>query len=178
MDYYDAKLDKDDLKYLIDEEDCSNVTSIQFDGSLIATSLESSVSEIISVESTDDETGEETEYDVEIGAEFSYSVEYNLNTQDLEHYIKDFDEALNESLNLEESTFEIRVPFTASEAYDLNVYGVEIYDDEADEDEVYAEVVRYLEQSLKRPTDARHNGDFVQPPSNKMVRFICKIPTE
>ena len=178
MDYYDAELDKDDLKYLIGEEDCSKVTSIQFDGSLIATNLESSVSEIISVESTDDETGEETEYDVEIGAEFSYSVEYNLNTQDLEHYIKEFDESLNEALNLEESTFEIRVPFSASEAYDLNVYGVEIYEDEADEDDVYAEVVRYLEQSLKSPTDARHNGDFVQPPSNKMVRFICKIPTE
>lgn len=178
MEYYDAKLDKDDFKALIDEEDCSKATSIRFDGSLISADLESSVSETICVDSFDDETDESTEYDVEICAEFSYSVEYNLSTADLEYYSKEFDEALNEALDREESTFEIRVPFIAGEAYDLRVYELEIYDDEADEEAVYEEVIKSIERDLSNPTDARHNGDFVQPPSDKMVRFVCTIPAE
>ena len=176
MEYYNAKLDKDDLKDLIEDEDCSKATSIKFDGILIEANLESSISDSVSVESVDDETDEEIEYDVEIGAEFSYSVEYSLNTEDLEHYVQDFNEALNEALDRGESTFEIRVPFTAGEAYNVDVNGVEIYDDEVNEEEIYAEVVRSIELDLANPTDARHTGDFIEPPSDKMVRFICTIP--
>ena len=177
MSYYKARFYEDDLKDLFDEEDCSTATSIHFDGSTIEVDLESGVSEIICVEIEDDETGQEKEYDVEIGADFSYSVDYTI-SEDLDEYLEDFQNALDEAIESGQSTFKIEVPFKAGEAYNIEVGEVEIYDDEVDEEEVYAEAVRSIKRGLANATFEMHHGDHIQPPSDKLVKFICTIPTE
>lgn len=177
MNHYKARLDDTDLKDLFDEEDCSKATSISFDGSKIEVDLESSVSEIICVESEDDETGQETEHDVEIGADFSYSIDYTI-SEDLDEYLENFQNALDEAMESGQSTFKIEVPFEAGEEYNIEVGEIEIYDDEVDEEEVYAEAVRSIERGLANTSFEMHHGDHIQPPSDKMVRFICHIPAE
>lgn len=77
-----------------------------------------------------------------------------------------------------QSTFKIEVPFEAGEAYNIEVGEIEIYDDEVDEEEVYAEAVRSIERGLANTSFEMHRGDHIQPPSDKMVRFICHIPAE
>lgn len=176
INYYKVELDEEDLIDLFDSEDLSKVTSIYFDGETISADLESSVSECVSVTCTDDETDEEYERDVEIFAEFDYSVDYKIDN--LEEYIEDFNESLNEALNQEETTFEIRVPFVAGEAYDLEVDVTEIYDDEVDYDDVHRAALESIENGLTYSTFEMHHGDFIQPPSDKEIKFICTIPAE
>lgn len=176
INYYKAEIDEDDLKESFDSEDCSKATSISFDGETISADLESSVSECVSVTCTDDETNEESERDVEIFAEFDYSVDYKMDN--LEECIEDFNESLNEALNQEETTFEIRVPFVAGEAYDLEVDVTEIYDDEVDYDDVHRAALESIENGLTYSTFEMHHGDFIQPPSDKEIKFICTIPAE
>lgn len=176
MNYYKAKLDEDDLKDSISDQDLSDATSIRFDGSIIKADLESNVSDLVGVIAVDDETGEEEEYEVEIFADFSYSVDYKID--DIESYIEDFNEALNDALDKEESTFEIKVPFSAGEAYNLEVNVTEIYDDEVDEDDVRQSAYEMVRDSLAEESFQMHHGDAIQPPQDKEVRFICTIPSK
>ena len=176
LNYYNAKLDEDDLKDSFSEEDLSGATSIQFDGEIISADLESNVSDLISVMAVDDETDEEEEYEVEIFADFTYSVDYKID--DLEEYIEDFTRSLNDAIDKEESTFEIRVPFVAGKAYDLEVNVTEIYDDEVDESKVRQAAFEYISNSLDEPTFQMHHGDFILPPSDKEIKFVCTIPAE
>ena len=176
LNYYNAKLDEDDLKDSFSEEDLSGATSIQFDGEIISADLESNVSDLISVMAVDDETDEEEEYEVEIFADFTYSVDYKID--DLEEYIEDFTRSLNDAIDKEESTFEIRVPFVAGKAYDLEVNVTEIYDDEVDEGKVRQAAFEHISDSLDEPTFQMHHGDSIQPPQDKEVTFICTIPAE
>lgn len=176
LNYYNAKFDEDDLKDSFSEEDLSGATSIRFDDETISADLESNVSECISVTCTDDETDEEFERDVEIFADFTYSVDYRID--DLEEYIEDFTRSLNDAIDKEESTFEIRVPFVAGKAYDLEVNVTEIYGDEVDEGKVRQAAFEHISDSLDEPTFQMHRGDSIQPPQDKEVTFICTIPTE
>ena len=176
LNYYNAKLDEDDLKDSFSEEDLSGATSIQFDGEIISADLESNVSDLISVMAVDDETDEEEEYEVEIFADFTYSVDYKMDN--LEEYIEDFTRSLNDASDKEESTFEIRVPFVAGKAYDLEVNVTEIYDDEVDEGKVRQAAFEHISDSLDEPTFQMHHGDSIQPPQDKEVTFICTIPAE
>ena len=181
MNYYKAEIDEDDLKELFDSEDCSKAKSISFDGETISADLESDVSKHVYVTSTDDDTGAEDEYEVEVSAEFAYSVDYKID--DIERRIEDFSESLNEALNKEESTFEIRVPFLAGEVYDLDLDNVETYESEIDEDkvdkdDVYQATFESIKDDLSNSTFEMHHGDSIQPPRDKDVKFICTIPAE
>ena len=176
MNYYKAKLDEDDLKDSINDQDLSDATSIRFDGSIIKADLESNMSDLVNVIAVDDETDEEEEYEVEIFADFSYSVDYKID--DIESYIEDFNEALNDALDKEESTFEIKVPFSAGEAYNLEVNVTEIYDDEVDEDDVRQSAYEMVRDSLAEESFQMHHGDAIQPPRDKEVLFICTIPSK
>lgn len=176
MNYYKAKLDEDDLKDSISEADLSDAVSISFDGETIHTDLESNVSDLVYIENIDDETGADSGYEVEIFADFSYSVNYKID--DIESYIEDFNEALNDAINKEETTFEIRVPFVAGEAYNVDVDVTEIYDDDADEGEVRQAAFEFVRDCLAEPTFEMHHGDHIQPPTDKEVKFICAIPTK
>lgn len=176
INYYKAKIDEDDLKESFDSEDCSEATSIYFDGETISVDLESNVSDLIYVTRADDESGEEEEHEVEIFADFSYSVDYKID--DLEKCLEDFNEALNEAINKEETTFEIRVPFVAGEAFDLDVDVTEIYNDEVDEDDVHQAAYKSIKCGLASASFEMHHGDSVQPPCDKEILFICTIPTK
>ena len=176
INYYKVELDEEDLIDLFDSEDLSKVTSIYFDGETISVDLESDVSDLVYVTRADDETGEEEEHEVEIFADFSYSVDYKID--DLEKCLEDFNEALNEAINKEETTFEIRVPFVAGEAFDLDVDVTEIYNDEVDEDDVHQAAYKSIECGLASVSFEMHHGDSVQPPRDKEILFICTIPTK
>ena len=181
MNYYKAEIDEDDIKELFDSEDCSKAKSISFDGETISADLESDVSKYVYVTSTDDDTGAEDEYEVEVSAEFAYSVDYKID--DIERRIEDFSESLNEALNKEESTFEIRVPFLAGEVYDLDLDNVETYEseidkDKVDKDDVYQATFESIKDDLSNSTFEMHHGDSIQPPRDKDVKFICTIPAE
>lgn len=181
INYYKAEIDEDDLKELFDSEDCSKAKSISFDGETISADLESDVSKYVYVTSTDDDTGAENEYEVEVSAEFAYSVDYKID--DIERRIEDFSESLNEALNREESTFEIRVPFLAGEVYDLDLDNVETYESEIDKakidkDDVYQATFESIRDDLSISTFEMHHGDSIQPPRDKDVKFICTIPAE
>lgn len=176
INYYKVELDEEDLIDSFDSEDLSKVTSIYFDGETLSVDLESNVSDLVYVTRADDETGEEEEHEVEIFADFSYSVDYKID--DLEKRLEDFNEALNEAINKEETTFEIRVPFVAGEAFDLDVDVTEIYNDEVDEDDVRQAAYESIECGLASASFEMHHGDSVQPPCDKEILLICTIPTE
>lgn len=179
MDYYHAELDDLDLKELIFQEENSRITSGYFDhATTTSVNLESNA--IISVCATiiDDETGDEREDDVEVDVDFSYSVDYTLDQDGLKKRIRDLNRALNDALNQEAYMFEILVPFTASEAYDINVSVIDVYSDEADEGEVYAVVSDEIKSRLTNLPSRKRMKESIKPPSNKDVRFICKIPDE
>lgn len=179
MNYYNAEIDDLDLKELIFQEENSKITSGYFDhATTTSVNLESNA--IITVRATiiDDETGEEREDDVEVDVDFSYSVDYTLNQDRLKKRIQDLNRSLNEALDEEAYKFEIRVPFTTSEAYDINICIIDIYDDEADEGDVYTVVFDEIKSRLTNSSPKRRMKESIKPPSNKEVRFVCRIPEE
>lgn len=179
IDYYNAELDDDDFRELIFFEDHSKITSGYFDNVTTASiSLESDT--IISVRVTiiDEETGDEREDDVEVDVDFRYSVDYTLDQDRLRKRSRDLNRALNDALDQEAHMFEILVPFTASGAYDIDVDCIDIYDDRAEEGEVYAVVSDEIESRLTDSSSRRRMKGSIKPPSDKDIRFICKIPDE
>lgn len=179
MDYYHAELDDLDLKELIFQEENSRITSGYFDhATTTSVNLESNAIITVCATIIDEETGDEREDDVEVDVDFSYSVDYILDRDRLTKRIRDLNRALNEALDQGAYMFEIRVPFTASEAYDINVSVIDVYSDEADEREVYSVVSDEIESRLTDSSSRRRMKGSIKPPSDKDIRFICKIPDE
>lgn len=179
MDYYNAELDDDDFRELIFEEDHSKITSGYFDHvTTTSINLESNANMIVRVTIIDEETDDEREDDVEVDVDFRYSVDYTLDQDRLKKRIRDLNRALNDALDQEAYMFEILVPFTASEAYDIDVDCIDIYDDRAEEGEVYAVVSDEIESRLTDSSSRRRMKGSIKPPSDKDIRFVCKIPDE
>lgn len=179
MDYYHAELDDDDFRELIFEEEQSKITSGYFDhATTTSVNLESNAIMTVCATIIDDETEDEREDDVEVDVDFRYSVDYTLDQDGLKKRIRDLNRALNEALDQGAYTFEIRAPFIASEAYNIDVDCIDIYDDRADEGEVYAVVSDEIESRLTDSSSKRRMKESIKPPSNKDIRFICKIPDE
>ena len=179
MDYYNAELDDDDFRELIFEEDHSKITSGYFDHvTTTSINLESNANMIVRVTIIDEETDDEREDDVEVDVDFRYSVDYTLDQDRLRKRIRDLNRALNDAIDQEAYMFEILVPFTAGEAYDIDVDCIDIYDDRAEEGDVYAVVSDEIESRLTDSSSERRMKESIKPPSNKDVRFICKIPDE
>ena len=179
IDYYNAELDDDDFRELIFFEDHSKITSGYFDNVTTASiSLESDTIITVCATIIDEETGDEREDDVEVDVDFSYSVDYTLDRDRLKKRIRDLNRALNEALDQGAYMFEIRVPFTASEAYDINVSVIDVYSDEADEGEVYSVVSDEIKSRLTNFPPGKRMKESIKPPSNKDVQFTCKIPDE
>ena len=118
------------------------------------------------------------EDDVEVDVDFRYSVDYTLDQDRLRKRSRDLNRALNDALDQEAYMFEILVPFTASGAYDIDVDCIDIYDDRAEEGEVYAVVSDEIESRLTDSSSRRRMKGSIKPPSDKDIRFICKIPDE
>lgn len=179
MDYYNAELDDDDFRELIFHEEHSIITSGYFDhATTTSVNLESNAIVTVCATIIDEETGDEREDDVEVEVDFRYSVDYTLDQDRIKKRIRDLNRALNEALDQEAHMFEIRVPFVASEAYNIDVSVVDIYDDEADEEEVYTLVSDEIESRLTDLSSRKHIKESIKPPSNKDVRFVCRIPDE
>ena len=179
MDYYHAELDDLDLKELIFQEENSRITSGYFDhATTTSVNLESNAIITVCATIIDEETGDEREDDVEVDVDFSYSVDYILDRDRLKKRIRDLNRALNEALDQGAYMFEIRVPFTASEAYDIDICSINIYDDGADEGEVYTVVSDEIKSRLTNSSTARRMKESIKSPSDRDVRFICKIPDE
>lgn len=175
MNYYKARIDEDNLKEVIDFEDFCTCKAVRFDDNTLHADLDSGLATFVEFTIVDDETSQEEEAWGEVNVEFAYSVDYKLG--DISDRIEEFEEALNEAIETGESTFEIEVPFVASEAYKLEMGDIEIYDEHGSRDAISREVARLVEQGLAHSNSTAQTGDFVQPPSDKEVKFICKIPT-
>lgn len=184
MNYYNAKLDEEDLNSRIDDlyEGYPNA-KIDLSGDTITTHVESGLALYLDMFFEDVETGEEIETEAYVVADFSYTDIYKLDDLDSDD-LEEIEESLNESINAEESTFDINVSATVIEVRDVEITDIEQHD--IDEDLVEriggeSAIVRALRESVTRELsqwkDARHNGDFIQPPQDKEVKFICTIPT-
>lgn len=186
MSYYAAKIDERYFNDTIDDcyEGWPNA-KIDVSGDTITTRVESGFSYCIDMFFEDAETGEEIETESDVTADFEYTVVYKVDN-DLDDFIEDIEEALNDALNNGESTFEIIVPISVVEVKNVEVTNVENHhlDDEivarisGGESAIVKEIQTSIEHDLSEATDARHNGDFIQPPMDKEVRFICTIPTK
>lgn len=176
MNYYKARLDEDNLKEVIDFEDFCTCKAVRFDVNVLHTDVDSGLATSVEFTIVDDETGQEEEAWGEVNVEFAYSVDYKLG--DISERIEEFEESLNEAIEAGESTFEIEVPFVAGEAYKLEMGNIDIYDEHGSRDAISREVARLVERSLVHSTYTAQTGDFVQPLSDKEVRFICTIPNK
>ena len=178
-DYYNAKLDEEDLKSQIDGAYEGECTDIDDCGDTIYTSVGSSVNDVTYVTYEDDETGEEIEdEEVYYTAYYSYNVKYQV-SDDLSYYMEDIERALNDAIESGQSTFEIEVPYTAVDTYDVEIDGIWNESDvEVSESDLWDAAKEDILGGLDEPTDARHNGDCIQPASDKEMRFICTIPAE
>lgn len=186
MSYYNAKIDE---KYLSDYIDnCFEGypdAKIDASGDTITTRVESGFCYCIGMFFEDAETGEEIETESDVTADFAYTVIYKVDN-DLDDFIEDIEESLNEALNNGESTFEIIAPISVVEVNGVEVTNVEDHglDDDlverisGGESAIVREIQKSIERDLSEETDARHTGDFIQPPMDKEVRFICTIPSK
>lgn len=186
MSYYSAKIDE---KYLSDYIDnCYEGypdAKIDASGDTITTRVESGFSYCIGMFFEDAETGEEIETESDVTADFDYTVVYKVDN-DLDDYIEDIEESLNEAIKSGSSTFEIIVPISVVEVNGVEVTNVEDHglDDDlverisGGESSIVREIQKSIERDLSEETDARHTGDFIQPPMDKEVRFICTIPSK
>ena len=185
MNYYKARLDKDELNGSIDDlYEGYPTAKIDVSGDTITTHVEAGLALDLDMFFEDVETGEEIETEEYAVADYEYTVVYKLDDLDSDD-IEEIEEALNAALNEEESTFEIIVPATVIEVRDVNITDVEQCDiDDEILERIGGEsaVLRALQNSVTRELseckDARHNGDFIQPPQDKDVKFICTIPAE
>lgn len=187
MNYYNAELDEADLNDSIDSYYEGHPTAvIDVSGDTITTEVESSLALYMSMFFEDAETGEEIETDAYVVADFTYTVVYKVDN-DLDDYIEDIEESLNEAIKSGSSTFAITVPTEVVEVRDVDVTYVEqcqFDDDElaeriaGGESAIIREIKSNIEQDLSEATDARHNGDCIQPPADKDVKFVCTIPAE
>lgn len=186
MSYYSAKIDE---KYLSDYIDnCYEGypdAKIDASGDTITTRVESGFSYCIGMFFEDAETGEEIETESDVTADFDYTVVCKVDN-DLDDYIEDIEESLNEAIKSGSSTFEIIVPISVVEVNGVEVTNVEDHglDDDlverisGGESAIVREIQKSIERDLSEETDARHTGDFIQPPMDKEVRFICTIPSK
>lgn len=185
MNYYKARLDKDNLNDHIDDlYEGYPTAKIEVSGDTITTHVEAGFALDLDMFFEDVESGEEIETEAYAVADYEYTVVYKLD--DLENDdIEEIEESLNEAINEEESTFEITVPATVIEVRDVVITDVEQceIDDEileriGGESAIVRSLRESVTQELSQWKDARHNGDFIQPPQDKEVKFICTIPTE
>lgn len=186
VNYYNAKIDERYLSDYIDN--CFEGypdAKIEMSGDTITTHVESGFSYRIGMFFEDKETGEEVETESDVVADFAYTVVYKVD-DDLDDFIEDIEEALNNAINNEESAFEIIAPIKVVEVRNVEVTDVENHglDDEiverinGGESAIVKEIQSSIENDLSESTDARHSGDFIQPPIGKEVKFICTIPTK
>ena len=181
-DYYNAEIDEAYLKDLFKEEECSRVTSAEFYDETLDVRLEADFGGVVYPPDYCYETNEEAESQEGVEIEATYFCEIYYKTGDLESRIEDFNAALDNAIKNGESKFEIIVPFTVNEIYDIQLEDVEVHDEEMDEEvllePVFGAVACRLDNVASDVKLEITSGSPIQPPSDKEIKFICTIPSE
>lgn len=184
MNYYNAKFDEEHFIDEIINGSCEGESAkVRISGDLITSDVESSFSYCIGMIFEDGETGEEVEMEADVWSEYSYTARYKL--IGIDNYIDDIEEAIEEAIKDGRSTFEFEMYANLLDVSNVdasNAMTNDIGDEELErfggEKALLREVVANVKRDLSEETDARFACDFIQPPSDKLVRFICTIPAE
>lgn len=183
MNYYNAKFDEE---HFIDEiiGSCEGESAkVRISEDLITTDVESSFSDCIGMIFEDVETGEEVEIEADVWSEYSYTARYKL--IGIDNYIDDIEEAIAEAMEAGQSTFEFEMYANLLDVSNVDASNAstnDISDEELErfggEKAFLREVISNVKRDLSEEADVRFECDFIQPPSDKLVRFICIIPAE
>ena len=176
--HYNAKLDEESLLDQIEEyEEGQRVKADLSDDKLVTEVTNTLDGYIIMVDYVDDETGEEDEIEIEVSSDLVYTAEYKL--EEIESNLDEIEESLNDAIESGQSTFEVLVPAKVVSVSNVSIDQVECFDlEDYDERKIHELALKEISHSLTTVTSQAHAGDFIQPPEDKEVKFICTIPAE
>ena len=184
MNYYDAKLDEEDLNHAIElyREGYPNA-KINVSGDVITTHVEAGFALDMDMFFEDIVTGEEIENRSFTVAEFRYTVDYKLD--DLKYDIDDIEKSLNQAIESGQSKFSLLVSMNVIGVRDVEITEIESHSLSKDlvervggERSVVESLRKTVMRDLTEWTDTNQDEGFLQPPQYKLVRFICTIPAE
>lgn len=184
MNYYDAKLDEEDLNHAIElyREGYPNA-KINVSGDVITTYVEAGFALDMDMFFEDIVTGEEIENRSFTVAEFRYTVDYKLD--DLKYDIDDIEKSLNQAIESGQSKFSLLVSMNVIGVRDVEITEIESHSLSKDlvervggEQAVVESLRKTVMRDLTEWTDTNQDEGFLQPPQYKLVRFNCTIPTE
>ena len=184
MNYYDAKLDEEDLNHAIElyREGYPNA-KINVSGDVITTHVEAGFALDMNMFFEDIVTGEEIENRSFTVAEFRYTVDYKLD--DLKYDIDDIEKSLNQAIESGQSKFSLLVSMNVIGVRDVEITEIESHSLSKDlvervggEQSVVESLRKTVMRDLTEWTDTNQDEGFLQPPQYKLVRFICTIPAE
>lgn len=184
MNYYDAKLDEEDLNHAIElyREGYPNA-KINVSGDVITTHVEAGFALDMDMFFEDIVTGEEIENRSFTVAEFRYTVDYKLD--DLKYDIDDIEKSLNQAIESGQSKFSLLVSMNVVGVRDVEITEIESHSLSKDliervggEQAVVESLRKTVMRDLTEWTDTNQDEGFLQPPQYKLVRFICTIPNE
>lgn len=184
MNYYDAKLDEEDLNHAIElyREGYPNA-KINVSGDVITTHVEAGFALDMDMFFEDIITGEEIENRSFTVAEFRYTVDYKLD--DLKYDIDDIEKSLNQAIESGQSKFSLLVSMNVIGVRDVEITEIESHSLSKDlvervggEQAVVESLRKTVMRDLTEWTDTNQDEGFLQPPQYKLVRFICTIPAE
>lgn len=184
MNYYDAKLDEEDLNHAIElyREGYPNA-KINVSGDVITTHVEAGFALDMDMFFEDIVTGEEIENRSFTVAEFRYTVDYKLD--DLKYDIDDIEKSLNQAIESGQSKFSFLVSMNVIGVRDVEITEIESHSLSKDlvervggEQAVAESLRKTVMRDLTEWTDTNQDEGFLQPPQYKLVRFICTIPNE
>lgn len=182
MNYYDAKLDEEDLNHAIElyREGYPNA-KINVSGDVITTHVEAGFALDMDMFFEDIVTGEEIENRSFTVAEFRYTVDYKLD--DLKYDIDDIEKSLNQAIESGQSKFSFLVSMNVIGVRDVEITEIESHSLSKDlvervggEQAVVESLRKTVMRDLTEWTDTNQDEGFLQPPQYKLVRFICTIP--
>ena len=182
MNYYDAKLDEEDLNHAIElyREGYPNA-KINVSGDVITTHVEAGFALDMDMFFEDIVTGEEIENRSFTVAEFRYTVDYKLD--DLKYDIDDIEKSLNQAIESGQSKFSLLVSMNVIGVRDVEITEIESHSLSKDlvervggEQAVVESLRKTVMRDLTEWTDTNQDEGFLQPPQYKLVRFICTIP--
>lgn len=184
MNYYDAKLDEEDLNHAIElyREGYPNA-KINVSGDVITTYVEAGFALDMDMFFEDIVTGEEIENRSFTVAEFRYTVDYKLD--DLKYDIDDIEKSLNQAIESGQSKFSFLMSMNVIGVRDVEITEIESHSLSRDlvervggEQAVVESLRKTVMRDLTEWTDTNQDEGFLQPPQYKLVRFICTIPAE
>lgn len=178
--HYKAKLNGEELLDQIESLGEGESASIDLSGDKLVTKVTHELDGYIEVaEYVDDETGDEDEIEIEISGDLKYTAEYRVSDELIHDEIDVIEEALTEAIEAGQSTFEVRVLAVPVSVSNVSIDQVDCYDlDDYDDRKIYDLALRQVTRRLEHASGQAHGGDFLQPPSDKELVFICTIPAE